>query len=51
MVQKLPIFFGGFMTGEMENPLVLGKATKLPCFKNIDMKKLPIDWKSKKETG
>jgi hypothetical protein len=39
------------MTGEMENPLVLGKATKLPWFKNLNMKKLAIDCKSKKETG
>jgi hypothetical protein len=35
-----------FMAGEIEKPLVIGRAANPRCFKNIDIKKLPVDWKS-----
>jgi hypothetical protein len=35
-------------TGEMEKPLVIGKATKPQCFKNTNIEKLPIDWEANK---
>jgi hypothetical protein len=47
--ERLTVFFCGFMTGEIEKPLVIGRAAKPRCFKNIDIKKLPVDWKSNKK--
>jgi len=37
------------MTGELEKPLVMRKAAKPRCFKNIDQKYLPVIWKSNKK--
>jgi hypothetical protein len=34
------------MTGEIEKPVVIGKAEKPQCFKNTDIKELPIVWKA-----
>jgi hypothetical protein len=47
--ERLTVFLCGFMTGEIEKPLVFGRAAKPRCFKNIDIKKLPVDWKSNKK--
>jgi hypothetical protein len=47
--ERLTVFFHGFMTGEIEKPLVIGRAAKPRCFKNIDIKKHPVDWKSNKK--
>jgi hypothetical protein len=30
------------MVGDMENPLVAGKAAKLRCFKNLKINNLPV---------
>jgi hypothetical protein len=46
--ERLTVSLCGLMTGEIEKPLVTGIASKPRCFKNIDIKKLPIDWKSNK---
>ncbi|XP_025409564.1 tigger transposable element-derived protein 6-like [Sipha flava] len=37
------------MAGEMEKPLVIGKAAKPRCFKTIDVEKLPVSWYSNKK--
>jgi hypothetical protein len=47
--ERLIVFLCGFMTEEIEKPLVIGRAAKPRCFKNIDIKKLPVDWKSNKK--
>jgi hypothetical protein len=47
--KRLTVFLCGFMTGEIANPLVIGRFAKPRCFKNIDIKKLPVDWKSNKK--
>jgi hypothetical protein len=39
------------MTGEIEKPVVIGKAEKPQCFKNTDIKELPIVWKANKKCG
>ena len=36
------------MSGEMENPLMIGKTAKPRCFRNLDIRKLPVVWRSKK---
>ncbi|KAJ4433108.1 hypothetical protein ANN_15365 [Periplaneta americana] len=46
--ERLTVFLCGFMTGEMEKPLVIGKTSKPRCFKNVDVKKLPVEWRSNK---
>jgi hypothetical protein len=38
------------MSGEMEKPLVMGKAAKPRCFRKMDIWKLPVDWRSDKKT-
>jgi hypothetical protein len=46
--ERLTVFLCGFMSGGMENPLVIGKATKSRCLRNMDMWKLPVEWRSEK---
>jgi hypothetical protein len=46
---RLTVFLCGFLCGEIEKPLVIGRAAKPRCFKNIDNQKLPVDWKSNKK--
>jgi hypothetical protein len=37
------------MSGELDKPLVVGKAGKPRCFRNMDMRKLPVEWRSNKK--
>ncbi|GBL94689.1 Tigger transposable element-derived protein 4 [Araneus ventricosus] len=37
------------MSGEIEKLLAIGKAAKPRCFKNLDVQKLPVIWKSNKK--
>ena len=37
------------MAGEREKPLVIGKAAKPRCFKNMDITKFGVDWKSNRK--
>ena len=37
------------MSGEMEKPSVIGKAAKLRCFRDLDVWKLPVEWRSNKK--
>ncbi|GBM56296.1 Tigger transposable element-derived protein 6 [Araneus ventricosus] len=37
------------MLGDFETPVVIGKAKKPRCFKNIDVRKLSVTWKSNKK--
>jgi hypothetical protein len=48
--ERLTVFLYGFMTGEKKKPLITENAAK-PCFKNIYIKKLPVEWESKKKAG
>jgi hypothetical protein len=34
------------MSGEMEKPLMIGKVAKPRCFRNVDIRKLPAEWRS-----
>lgn len=47
--ERLTVFLCSFMSGKMEKPLVIGKAAKPRCFKNMDIWKLPIEWRSNKK--
>ncbi|GBO43758.1 hypothetical protein AVEN_198703-1 [Araneus ventricosus] len=37
------------MLGDFETPVVIGKAKKPRCLKNIDVRKLSVSWKSNKK--
>jgi len=37
------------MSGEIEKPLVIDKAAKPRCFRNLDIQKLPVEWRSNKK--
>jgi hypothetical protein len=37
------------MSSEMEKPLVIGKAAKPRWFRNVDIRKLPVEWRSDKK--
>lgn len=47
--ERLTVLLCGNMLGEMEKPLVIGKAAKPRCFKNMDISKLPVTWRSNKK--
>jgi hypothetical protein len=38
------------MVGEMEKPLVIGKAAKLRCFKTLKINNLPAIWRNNKKS-
>ena len=46
MKERLTILLACSQTGEKLKPLVIGKSNKPRCFKNIDVRKLPILWRS-----
>jgi hypothetical protein len=39
------------MVGEMQKPLVIGKATEPRCFKNLKINNLPVIWRNIKRLG
>ena len=45
----MTVFLCGFISGEMEKPLVIGKAAKSRCFRKLDIWKLPVEWRSNKK--
>jgi hypothetical protein len=47
--ERSTVFLCGFMSGEMEKPLVMGRAAKPRCFRKMDIWKLPVDWRSDKK--
>src|SRR5215469_232985 len=48
--ERLTVFLCGFMSGETEKPLVIGKSAKPRCFRNQDLRKLPVEWRANKKT-
>ncbi|CAI6367554.1 unnamed protein product [Macrosiphum euphorbiae] len=44
--ERLTVFLCANMEGEFEKPLVIGKAQKPRCFKNVDPTKFPIIWRA-----
>jgi hypothetical protein len=40
--ERLTVLLCGNMAGEMEKPLVIGKAVKPRCFKNLKINNLPV---------
>lgn len=47
--ERLTLLLCCNMLGDFETPLVIGKAKKPRCFKNIDVRKLCVSWKSNKK--
>ena len=47
--ERLTIFLCGFMSGEMEKPLLIGKAAKQRYFRNLDIRKIPVEWRTNKK--
>ncbi|XP_053555972.1 tigger transposable element-derived protein 6-like [Bombina bombina] len=47
--ERLTVFLCGNMDGRLEKPLVIGKAAKPHCFKNIDTTQLPVIWRANKK--
>jgi hypothetical protein len=41
---RIDVLLCGNMVGEMEKPLVIGKAAKPRCFKNRTINNLPLIW-------
>jgi hypothetical protein len=50
-VQKkdLTVLLCGYTVGEMEKPLMTGKAAKPRCFKNLKINNLPVIWRNNKK--
>jgi hypothetical protein len=40
--ERLTLLLFGNMVGEMKKPLVIGKAAKPRCFKNLKLRNLPV---------
>ena len=47
--ERVTLMFACSSTGEKLQPLVIGKSKKLRCFKNIDLKKLPVQYTANKK--
>lgn len=47
--ERLSVLLCAFWDGTFVKPLVIGKAAKPRCFKNLDIKKFPVDWESNKK--
>ncbi|GBO01180.1 Tigger transposable element-derived protein 6 [Araneus ventricosus] len=47
--ERLTLLLCCNMLGDFETPVVIGKAKKPRCFKNIDVRKLSVSWKSNKK--
>ena len=47
--ERLTILFCSNLLGEFETALVIGKARKPRCFKNIDVSKLNVSWNANKK--
>ncbi len=44
--ERLTIFVCGNMCGDLEMPLVIGKAKKPRCFNNVKIQSLPVIWRN-----
>jgi hypothetical protein len=44
--ERLTVLLCGNMVGQVEKPLVIGKAEKPRCFKNLKINNLPVIWRS-----
>uniref|UniRef100_A0ABM0MZN5 Tigger transposable element-derived protein 4-like n=1 Tax=Saccoglossus kowalevskii TaxID=10224 RepID=A0ABM0MZN5_SACKO len=47
--ERLTVMLCANMVGDKEKPLVIGKSTKPRCFKNINLKNLPVDYYANKK--
>jgi hypothetical protein len=47
--EKLTVLLCGNVVGEMEKPLVIGKAAKPRCFKNLKIDNVPVIWRNNKK--
>lgn len=47
--ERLTVLLCASMSGEREKPLVIGKAAKPRCFKNMDITKFGIEWKANRK--
>lgn len=47
--ERLTVFLCGNLAGEMERPLVIGKAKRPRCFQKLRIDSLPVIWKSNKK--
>lgn len=47
--ERLTVLLCCNMEGDFEKTLVIGKSAKPRCFKNLDVKKLPVTWKNNKK--
>ncbi|KAG8224729.1 hypothetical protein J437_LFUL004899 [Ladona fulva] len=44
--ERLTLFVCGNMSGELITPMTIGKSARPRCFKNLDIRKLPVTWKN-----
>jgi hypothetical protein len=45
----LTVLLCGNIVGEIEKPLMTGKASKPRCFKNLKINNLPVIWRNNKK--
>jgi hypothetical protein len=48
--ERLSVLLHGNMVGEMEKPVVIGKAAEPRCFKNLKINNLPVIWRNNKKS-
>lgn len=48
--ERVTVYLCGSMSGKLEKPVVIGKAMKPRCFKNLKVDKFPVTWKSNKRS-
>jgi hypothetical protein len=46
--ERLRVLLCGNMVGENEKPLMIRKAAKPICFKNLNINNLPVTWRNNK---
>lgn len=46
--ERLSVLLCAFADGKIEKPVVIGKAKRPRCFKNLDLEQLPVIWRSNK---
>jgi hypothetical protein len=47
--ERITVLLCGHMVGQMEKPLLIGKAAMPRCFKNLNINHLPVIWRNNKK--
>lgn len=47
--ERLTVLLTVFADGKIEKPMVIGKSSKPRCFKNLNLNKLPVEWRANRK--